>query len=86
MPLKFVLKPDASLEKKKSNIYSWYFGKMGWCIFSIVTLIFICGQILRVYSDIWVSTWSKREYKDKGYNSDAFYAGLYSFTVGVLSA
>ena len=80
MPLKYVLEPNASLEKKKSSIYSWYFGKMGWCTFSIATLIFIIGQILRVYSDSWVSTWSKRKYKDEGYDSDAFYAGLYALT------
>jgi ATP-binding cassette, subfamily C (CFTR/MRP), member 1 len=83
MPLKYVLEPDASAAKKKSSIYNWYFGKMGWCIFSIANLIFVCGQILRVYSDSWVSTWSKRKYKDEGYDSDAFYAGLYAVTVAV---
>jgi ABC-type multidrug transport system fused ATPase/permease subunit len=44
-------------------------------------LIFICGQILRVYSDNWVTVWSKRLYTDEGYTSDAFYAGLYGVTV-----
>jgi ATP-binding cassette, subfamily C (CFTR/MRP), member 1 len=82
MPLTYVLNPDASLEKKQPSVYSWYFGKMGWCVFGIATLIFVIGQILRVYSDSWVSTWSKRKYKDEGYDSDAFYAGLYGLTVG----
>jgi hypothetical protein len=83
MPLNYVSDPDAFLEKKKPNIYRWYFGKMGWCFFSIANLIVVCEQIMLVYGDSWVSTWSKRQYKDAGYNSDAFYAGLYCVTVAV---
>ncbi|KAG7373767.1 multidrug ABC transporter permease/ATPase [Nitzschia inconspicua] len=54
---------------------------MGWGIFATATLIFIIGQILRVYSDNWISVWSKRKYTNEGYTSDAFYAGLYGVTV-----
>jgi ATP-binding cassette, subfamily C (CFTR/MRP), member 1 len=68
-------------EKKKESIYSWYIQKMGVCIFATATLIFISGQILRVYSDNWVKVWSTRKYTEQGYTSDAFYAGLYGATV-----
>lgn len=63
--------------KAKQGIYSWYFNILGWWSFALATLIFICGQIIRVYSDFWISVWTSRKYKDEGYTTDAFYAGLY---------
>ncbi|KAG9294784.1 hypothetical protein G9A89_000424 [Geosiphon pyriformis] len=38
---------------------------------------------MRVYSDNWVSVWTKRKYVDAGYTSDAFYAGIYGLLVFV---
>lgn len=81
MPLDEVLDSKSKLAAKESSIYNWYFGQMGWCIFSTATLIFVIGQILRVYSDNWVKVWSKRQYTEEGYTSDSFYAGLYAVTV-----
>ncbi|KAI2499416.1 Abc transporter [Fragilaria crotonensis] len=52
-------------------------------MFATATLIFIVGQTMRVYSDAWISVWSKRMYAAQGYDSDAFYAGLYALLVMV---
>ena len=54
---------------------------MGLHLFIIATLIFMCGQAMRVYSDNWMSVWSSRKYAAAGYTSDAFYAGLYGLLV-----
>ena len=75
--------PDSALPLSKTykqNIYSWYIQRMG--IFSVVigTLVFIIAQIMRVYSDNWMSVWSKRKYAPE-FTSAAFYAGIYSLLV-----
>lgn len=67
--------------KHNENIYMWYIKQMGVHLFVIATLIFMCGQALRVYSDNWMSVWSSRKYAAAGYTSDAFYAGLYGLLV-----
>ena len=67
----------------KQNIYMWYIQRMGVLSVMVGTLVFIIGQIMRVYSDNWISVWSKRKYDAAGYSSDAFYAGLYSMLVFV---
>lgn len=67
----------------KQNIYIWYIQRMGVLSVTIGTLIFILAQIMRVYSDNWISVWSKRKYEPAGYTSDAFYSGLYSLLVFV---
>jgi len=67
--------------EEKESIYVWYIKKIGVCLFTSATLIFIIGQIFRVYSDNWVSVWTKRKYEPQGYTADAFYAGLYGLLV-----
>lgn len=81
MTLKERMPASKERPPKVQNIYSWYFGRMGYHMIATATLIFVIGQILRVYSDNWVKIWSKRSYTDEGYTSDAFYAGLYGVTV-----
>jgi len=68
-------------EEDQENIYVWYIKKIGVCLFSTATMIFIIGQVFRVYSDNWVSVWTKRKYEDRGRTADAFYAGLYGLLV-----
>jgi len=68
---------------ENENIYTWYIKQIGVGLFTTATLIFIIGQIFRVYSDNWVSVWTKRKYEPKGYTADAFYAGLYGLLVFV---
>jgi len=63
------------IKAEPENIYLWYFKNMGLMVFSVATLIFVCGQIVRVTSDNWVSVWSKRKYEPQGYTSDLFYLG-----------
>lgn len=63
------------------SIYLWYIKRMGVIATTLGTLVFIIAQIVRVYSDNWMSVWSKRKYEDAGYTADAFYAGLYSMLV-----
>ena len=76
-------KPVPTSTTPKEGVYSWYIKMIGVCLFSTATLIFICGQIMRVYSDNWVSVWTKRKYEDAGFTSDAFYAGIYAMLVCV---
>ena len=71
------------VEEDNSGIYSWYFKQFGIFRFILATLIFIAGQTVRVYSDAWISVWTKRKYEPQGYTSDAFYAGLYVLCVMV---
>jgi ABC-type multidrug transport system fused ATPase/permease subunit len=71
------------VEKTKENVYVWYIKKIGIGMFALSQFIFICGQIVRVYSDNWVSIWSRRKYKSAGYDQDGFYAGLYALSVFV---
>jgi ATP-binding cassette, subfamily C (CFTR/MRP), member 1 len=67
----------------KQGDYTWYIHRMGVGMFSLSTFIFCVGQIMRVYSDAWISTWSKRKFAPDGYTEDAFYAGLYALLVHV---
>jgi ABC-type multidrug transport system fused ATPase/permease subunit/HSP20 family molecular chaperone IbpA len=76
-------KPVVAAKKKKQGDYTWYIHRMGVTLFSIATLVFIIGQIMRVYSDAWISTWSKRKFAEAGYTDDVFYAGLYAVLVHV---
>jgi len=68
-------------EEEKEGIYMWYIKKIGVCLFTTATLIFIVGQMFHVYSDNWVSVWTKRKYEDRGRTADAFYAGIYGLLV-----
>lgn len=70
-------------ERQERSVYLWYIGKLGVCMFGTATLIFICAQIIRVYSDNWISVWSKRKYAPAGYTEDIFYSGLYVVLVTV---
>ena len=76
------LKPKVP-EEERESIYLWYIRKMGVCLFSIATFIFVTSQIVRVVSDNWISVWSTRKYTDQGYTKDAFYSGLYALLVTV---
>jgi ABC-type multidrug transport system fused ATPase/permease subunit len=69
--------------KHRQSIYLWYIEQMGTHLFMIGTLIFMCGQAMRVYSDNWMAVWLSRKYAPAGYTSDAFYAGLYGLLVFV---
>jgi len=75
--------PLVSVTEHKQNIYLWYIEQMGGHLFIIATLIFMCGQAMRVYSDNWMAVWSTRKYAPAGYTSDAFYAGIYGLLVFV---
>jgi ABC-type multidrug transport system fused ATPase/permease subunit len=75
--------PKVLTRAEKRGHYAWYIHQMGVISFIIATLIFICGQIVRVYGDYWISVWSKRLYAEDGFTSDAFYAGMYSMLVFV---
>jgi ABC-type multidrug transport system fused ATPase/permease subunit len=81
---KGVSKKDVNAAAKKEElsegIYKWYINKLGWGFWG-ATLFFICGQVMRVYSDNWVSVWTSRKYASAGYVSDAFYAGLFGLLV-----
>jgi ABC-type multidrug transport system fused ATPase/permease subunit len=66
----------------EGSIYLWYIQKIGVCLFTTATLIFVVGQIFRVYSDNWVSVWTKRKYEPER-TADSFYAGLYGLLVFV---
>jgi ABC-type multidrug transport system fused ATPase/permease subunit len=65
------------------NVYIWYIKKLGVCMFMTAILIFIVAQIMRVYSDVWISVWSKRTYDKQGFpfNTDQFYALMYTLLV-----
>jgi ABC-type multidrug transport system fused ATPase/permease subunit len=77
-------RPTSTVVKvDKQGDYTWYIHRMGVTLFSLSTLIFLFGQIMRVYSDAWISTWSKREFAAAGYTDDVFYAGLYAVLVHV---
>jgi ABC-type multidrug transport system fused ATPase/permease subunit len=65
-----------------SNIYLWYIRQIGIFSFTFATLFFISAQIIRVYSDAWISVWSKRKYAPKK-TQDVFYAGMYVILVHV---
>ena len=90
-----ILRPQASMPvpvetpktppvpEVKENIYRWYITTVGSSLFAIATLIFMVGQLVRVYSDVWVSVWTQRKYSDEGFDSDAFYAGIYAMLVTV---
>lgn len=65
----------------KQSIYLWYIQRMGVLATTIGTLIFIAGQVMRVYSDNWISEWSQRRYEPAGFTSASFYAGIYSLLV-----
>jgi ABC-type multidrug transport system fused ATPase/permease subunit len=67
----------------KENMYRWYIKNLGVSLFAIATLIFMLGQFVRVYGDIWVSVWTTRKYTEQGFTSDAFYAGIYAMLVTV---
>jgi ABC-type multidrug transport system fused ATPase/permease subunit len=71
--------PLSKIEKKES-IYLWYIKQMGVALFAFATFIFMAGQCLRVYSDNWMSVWTKRQYEPEQ-TSDAFYAGIYGLLV-----
>ncbi len=64
--------------EEKENAYLWYIHRVGVGLFVAATFIFIFGQTARVYSDVWISVWSKRQYASVGLTSDAFYAGMYA--------
>jgi ATP-binding cassette, subfamily C (CFTR/MRP), member 1 len=71
------------LEDEQENIYVWYIKRLGVCAFAIAILIFIIGQIVRVYSDNWIAVWSRKQYADAVENDEAFYIGMYGVTVVV---
>jgi ABC transporter transmembrane region len=75
--------PSTVIKVDKQGDYTWYIHRMGVTLFSLSTLIFCIGQIMRVYSDAWISTWSKRKFAAAGYTDDVFYAGLYAVLVHV---
>ena len=75
-----VISKARSLESNQ-NIYSWYLKIMGLFMFMAATLLYIVGQIIRVYGDIWISVWTNRDFEDEGFTSDAFYAGMYCMLV-----
>lgn len=72
------LKPNPTLTKQKSeeSVYQWYLNKVGVLAFTVGTLIFISAQIIRVYSDYWISVWIKRKYAPER-TTDIFYTGIY---------
>ena len=70
-------------DNDQRSYYLWYLNQLGICMVTTATLIFIIGQTMRVYSDVWISVWSKRTFAPQGYTSDAFYAGLYALLVMV---
>jgi len=63
--LKAQKEAEANERSDKTGIYTWYIKKFGVFAFALAQFIFICGQIVRVYSDNWVSVWTKRKYADK---------------------
>lgn len=65
------------------NIYTWYMKIMGLFLFMTATLLFVVGQTVRVYGDVWISVWTNRDFTDEGFTSDAFYAGIYCMLVFV---
>jgi len=67
----------ASTVTSSKNIYVWYFKILGFFLFLSATLLYIVGQIVRVYGDIWICVWTNRKFEDKGFTSDSFYAGVY---------
>jgi ATP-binding cassette, subfamily C (CFTR/MRP), member 1 len=76
------MKPGSTEGKEdKQSIYKWYINKIGVSLFMLTTLVFICGQIQRVYSDVWISIWSQRKYADRGRTEDIFYTGIYAVLV-----
>ncbi len=81
--VKTVHPPHLLTAEEKEGIYMWYIKKIGVLLFTTATMIFVIGQVFRVYSDNWVSVWTKRKYEDAGYTADAFYAGLYGLLVFV---
>jgi ATP-binding cassette, subfamily C (CFTR/MRP), member 1 len=76
-------KPVVAKAVKNVGAYSWYATKMGVSLAATGTLIFIIGQIIRVYGDVWISVWTTRKFAKDGYTSDAFYVGLYVMLVFV---
>ena len=70
-----------TLKARSQNIYMWYFKILGLFLFMVATLVYIAGQIVRVYGDIWISVWTNRDFEDEGFTSDAFYAGMYCMLV-----
>jgi ATP-binding cassette, subfamily C (CFTR/MRP), member 1 len=78
------VKPKSRMTKaEKQGVYGWYINKLGVVAFTAATLFFCSAQIIRVYSDFWVSVWTKRRYTNAGYTKDVFYAGLYVTLVSV---
>lgn len=45
-----------------------------------VLLVFTVTQLCRIYSDIWISTWVARKFKDKGDDYYLFIYGMYIIT------
>jgi len=97
-PTQTLLKPSHAVEPEKlalkqpnkpvaakgtESIYLWYINRLSVRLFIAATFLFISAQILRVYSDYWVSVWTKRKYAAAGYNKDIFYTGLYVVLVSV---
>jgi ABC-type multidrug transport system fused ATPase/permease subunit len=83
------VKPQVTVANESDeNVYIWYIKKLGVCMFMTAILIFIVGQIMRVYSDVWISVWSKRTYDKQGFpfNTDEFYALMYTMLVLVFLA
>jgi ATP-binding cassette subfamily C (CFTR/MRP) protein 1 len=65
------------------NIYMWYFKIIGLFMFMTATAVFVVGQTVRVYGDVWISVWTNRQFEDEGFTSDAFYASIYCMLVFV---
>jgi ATP-binding cassette, subfamily C (CFTR/MRP), member 1 len=83
-PQQSVSLPTSTASKEyKESVYVWYTKQMGVGKFTTATLIFVVAQVFRVYSDAWVSTWTKRKYTEQGFTTDAFYAGIYFMLVVV---
>ena len=88
---------DAAAEEDKKQVvapkheeegspYIWYIMRLSIPLALVATVIFILGQGVRVYGDMWISIWSKRKTTRLGYTSDLFYSGMYVMLVHVFLA
>ena len=71
------LRPSSKMvEEEKQSVYIWYIKNVGVFLFTLATVIFAGAQVIRVYSDYWISVWSKRMLAPER-TSDIFYIGVY---------
>ena len=76
----------APKHQEEGSPYTWYIMKLTIPLALLATLIFILGQGVRVYGDMWISIWSKRQITRLGYTTDLFYTGMYVMLVHVFLA